>query len=187
MAPQHAAQIENIQRSIYPPSLHEATALILERAAAFPAGSAVALDAAGAVLAYISAYPYPHAEALAAPPSLGRASAASIARALAAPAEACLFLHEVSVYNQGAGLGTQLVRHVLAAARALGLRRCVLVSVLGNRAFYEKVFGFATLRELPEPYSCAEAARLEPAPPPLPPTPSYFCTDTAAHVMELAW
>ena len=186
MTAAHSASVLAIQQSIYPPCLHEDVALILERAALFPPGSLVGVAAAGrVVLGYCSSYPYPLADALARPPSLGTVEALAVARALAEPARACLFLHEVSVYLQGAGLGSRMVRELLAVAAARRLCAVVLVSVLGNSAYYQR-FGFEVVRELPS-YACdaAATAAAPPPPPPLPPTPSYHCKEKRAHVMIL--
>lgn len=185
MTAAHSACVAAIQQSIYPPCLHEDVALILERASLFPRGSLVGAAAGGrVVIGYCSAYPYPLEDALARPPSLGKVEQLFVARALAEPARACLFVHEVSVYLQGAGLGTRMMRELLRVAAAHRLRAVALVSVLGNRGFYERL-GFEVVRELPS-YACDLAATAAAAPPPpLPPTPSYHSEERRAHVMVL--
>lgn len=182
MLPSHGPSVVAIQRSIYPNQLHEEFSYILARATAFPAGALVALDSAtGAVLGYASAYPYPSASALSDPPSLGELNAGLIAAALRAPRGAALFIHEVSVHAQGRGIGTQFMQRLLGLGRELGLARAVLVSVLGNRAYYEKM-GFSVVRTLP---SYAASEQLDPIAPPLPPTPSFFSDVKEADVMDL--
>ena len=184
MAPAHGASVAAIQQSIYPPSLHEDVALILERAALFPRGSLVCICGQQCV-GYASAYPYPEDLALARPPSLGKVEPLCIARALAEPARACLFIHEISIYSQGQGLGQRVLQELLAVAAAHSFRSIVLVSVLGNENWYARS-GFRVVRELAS-YSCDEGASAATAPPPpLPPTPSYHCQIKQAHVMHLA-
>ena len=185
MDPSHGSAIIAIQRSIYPNALHEDVSLILARASLFPAGSLVALDAAPPhdVLAYASAYPYPAALALASPPSLGELDPALIVAALAHPADACLFVHEVSVYAQGRGIGGLFMKRLLGLAGVMGLSSAVLVSVLGNRGYYLKL-GFSLVRSLPD-YAVAEGLQLAEAEPPLQPTPSFYSTLREADVMHM--
>ena len=182
MLPSHGPSVMAIQRSIYPNPLHEEFSFIFARATAFPSGALVALDGAtGAVLGYASAYPYPAAAALSDPPSLGELNAELIAAALRAPRGAALFIHEVSVHAQGRGIGKLLMQRLLGLGRELGLARAILVSVLGNKVYYEKM-GFRLVRTLP---SYAASVQLAPIEPPLPPTPSFFSDVKEADVMEL--
>ena len=177
--------VDGIQRSIYPPSLHEASSLILERACIFPQGSLVALNLDKTVVGYCSSYPYPAEEALARPPSLGTLDSYNLSRALSEPTKACLFIHEVSIYAQGMGIGKAMIRHLLSLAVSKKYSTVVLVSVLGNRAYYES-FGFQVVRVLSS-YSAeaAQGSSAAPPQPPLPPTASYFSEEKEAHVMQL--
>jgi predicted N-acetyltransferase YhbS len=94
-----------------------------------------------------------------------------------------LFIHEVSVYQQGQGLGRVFMDALIALAKAHSFKGVVLVSVLNNEGFYSQKFGFQVVRTLPlygvEEY--VEGAHV----PPLPPTPSYFSATKTAHVMAL--
>jgi len=187
LAATHLPTVAAIQAAVYPPAYNEAAALILARAAAYPAGHLVArLEGSDAVVAYASAYPWPLAAALAAPPSLGVLDAATIAAASAHPGgpDSAFFLHEVSVHAQGLGVGAALVDALLAHARARGFHTALLVSVLGNDAYYAKKWGFAAVRALP-PYAMAAPAPA-PAEGALPPTPSHFSKESSATLMRLA-
>ena len=187
LAAAHLPAVAQIQAAIYPAIFHEDAALIGARAEAYPAGHLVAtLAGSDAIVAYASAYPWPLAAALAAPPSLGALDVAQIRAADASPAGlgTALFLHEVSVHAQGVGVGAALMGALLAHAEARGFATALLVSVLGNEAYYER-FGFEAVRELP-PYGMQE-----PAPAPgvgerLPPTPSHFSVEARATLMRLA-
>jgi GNAT superfamily N-acetyltransferase len=172
---------------VYPPDFNEDVSLIFSRAATYPAGHLVAyLEGSDAVIAYASSYPWPLTAALAAPPSLGVFDAAPVCAVDAAPEgpDCAFFIHEVSVYVQGGGVGTALVDALLAHARARGFHTALLVSVLGNDGYYAKKWGFSAVRALP-PY-----AMVAPAPAPaegaLPPTPSHFSKESSATLMRLA-
>ena len=151
MRASHAAAISAIQRACYPARLLESVDHILARAAVFPAGSVVALApasgaAAPVVVGYAQAYPYGSS---AAPPALNDSDApAAIAAALAAPGDALLFVHEVTVYRQGQGLGRALLANVCAAGFAAGLRTAMLVAVLGRAPLWTHL-GFTHVRDLP--------------------------------------
>jgi len=174
-------------------------------------GSCVDAAAPEDVVGYAQAYPWPAAAAAAAPPSLCDGDApAVIARACAAAAaaaaasaegaaaaaasaegavgETLLFVHEVSVWRQGVGLGRALMEACLAAGRAAGLRRAMLVAVLGNAPIWAR-FGFASLRSLPayggEGAPPEEGAGKDAAPW-LEPTPSQASADETAVVMVAA-
>jgi hypothetical protein len=187
LAAAHLPSVAAIQAAIYPHCFNEDVSLIFARASAYPAGHLVAiLEGSDAVIAYASAYPWPLAAALAAPPSLGALDVAQILAADASPGlGAAFFLHEVSVYVQGVGVGAALMGALLAHAEARGFTTALLVSVLGNEAYYERKFGFEAVRELP-PYGMDN-----PAPEPavgerLPPTPSHFSVEARATLMRLA-
>jgi len=208
----HAAAVFAVQRAIYPSRLLESASHIVERARQFPSGSFVALsmrscgsgaDAAATaedVVGYAQAYPWPAAAAAVSPPSLCDSDApAVIARACAAAAaggghegggETLLFVHEVSVWRQGVGLGRALMEACLGAGRAAGLQRAMLVAVLGNGPLWAK-FGFESLRSLPA-YGGEgappeeEGAGEDGAVPWLQPTPSQASTDETAIVMVAA-
>ena len=208
----HAAAVFAVQRAIYPSRLLESAVHIVDRARQFPSGSFVALatrsggsaDAAATeedVVGYAQAYPWPAAAAAASPPSLCDSDApAVIARACAAAAagggseggggETLLFVHEVSVWRQGVGLGRALMEACLAAGRAAGLQRAMLVAVLGNGPLWAR-FGFESLRSLPA-YGGEgappeeEGAGDDATVPWLQPTPSQASTDETAVVMVAA-
>ena len=195
MSPEHAASIEAVQRAIYPKRYLESTAFILARAAVFPTGSVVALmRAAGGserVAGYAQAYPWPAAAAAAAPPSLCDSDAPKIiSEALASPSNSLLFLHEVSVYEQGCGLGAALLAACAHAGRAAGLSRVLLVAVLGQGSYWQR-HGFTRERDLPSGYYDTEIAVVEaPAIPSprnsedLPPRPTQASEDTSAVIMS---
>ena len=187
----HAAAVFAIQRAVYPPRLLERAEHIVSRASIFPSGSFVALSADdGTLLGYAQAYPWSAAAASASPPSLSDGDApAAIAAALALPPrEALLFVHEVSVYRQGCGVGRALMERCLAAGRAVGLRRAMLVAVLGNAPLWQRVGGFRAIRELPEYAGSTRAddggEGSDGGAPALAPTPSQASTDTTAVLME---
>jgi ribosomal protein S18 acetylase RimI-like enzyme len=179
----HLGRVAAIQAAVYPPCYNEDARLILSRAAAYPSGHLVAMLEDGDVVAYASAYPWPLAAALAAPPSLGALDVARIRAADAAPDSAALFLHEVSVYAQGVGVGAAFVDALLAHAEARGFRAAVLVCVLGNEKYYER-WGFEAVRALP-PYAM-EAPAPAPVEGALPPTASHFSTFLGATLMRLS-
>ena len=195
MCPAHAADIEAVQRALYPARYLESTSHILARAAAFPSGSLVVLMRAAAgverLAGYAQAYPWPAAAAAAAPPSLCDSDApAMIAAAVAAPADALLFIHEVSVYVQGRGLGSVLLAGCAHAGRAAGLRHAMLVAVLGQGSYWQR-HGFVRERDLsPGYYDTAPAADALPQPPrvgdcvDLPPMPTQGSDDSSAVVMS---
>jgi GNAT superfamily N-acetyltransferase len=140
----HAAAVFAVQRAIYPSRLLESAVHIVDRARQFPSGSFVALatrsggsaDAEATeedVVGYAQAYPWPAAAAAVSPPSLCDSDApAVIARACAAATavggeggggETLLFVHEVSVWRQGVGLGRALMEAAEAFARRSGCTR----------------------------------------------------------------
>ena len=186
MTTSHGPGVHTIQRSIYPPDLHESLELVVSRALLYPAGSLVAHSngTPTTLLGYCSSYPWPFDDALSSPPSLGHPTTPEVVqKCLHDPPNSCLFVHEVSVYQQGQGLGRSFMDALIAQARSHGFKGVVLVSVLNNEGFYSRNFGFHTVRELPhygvEEY--VESAHV----PPLPPTPSYFSTTKTAHGMAL--
>ena len=208
MREQHASAIFAVQVAIYPPHLLEAAEHILARARVFPEGSVVALararggGAAGllgacsppaldgaavdgedvVVVGYAQAYPWP---------------AAAIAAAVAGPpAAALLFLHEVSVDAQGAGVGRALLAHCLRAGRGARLPSAMLVAVMGRAPLWAHVGGFAPVRDLGD-YGddsagaaaladAAAAAGARARARALPPMPSQASTDRSAVVMVAA-
>lgn len=184
----HGLAVHAIQRSIYPPSLHEALELVVSRALLFPSGSLVAHSSSDTttLLGYCSSYPWPFDEALTSPPSLGHPTTPEIVeRCLADPSHSCLFIHEVSVYQQGQGLGKAFMEALIALARGHKFKGVVLVSVLNNENYYAQKFGFKVVRQLPL-YGVEEYVESAHAPP-LPPTPSYFSATKTGHVMSLVF
>lgn len=135
------------------------------------------------MIAYGSSYPWPLHAALEKPPSLGTLDLSQIRAGDAAPEEACYFLHEISVWEQGSGVGSALVNAMLDHAESCGFRVALLVSVLGNDDYYAKRWGFEVVRTLPS------YAIDDPSPSPvtyaLKPTPSHFSTDASATLMRL--
>ena len=185
---EHMAAVEAIQIAVYPRFYHEDISCISARAKSYPDGSFVwRSESSGAIVAYCTAYPWPLAAALLSPPSLGTVDTAAIDAACRAPGSSCIFLHEVSVWEQGAGIGRALVDAVLKLGALRGFTDCLLVSVLGNDAYYERL-GFHSIRALP-PYTLPDA-------PPsshsgggriwkLAPRPSHYSTDMRATLMRL--
>lgn len=152
-----------VQRAVYPPPYHEDVSFVMQRRAAFPAGSFVVTDDArdNLIVAYAQCYPWRRVAALESPPSLHDGSALdAIAAALAGPtSEAIMFMHEVTVWEQGRGLGRLLMDQLLQVARDHGFSTTLLVAVLGNEPLWSK-FGFSVYKELPYGYYAggAEAA-----------------------------
>lgn len=196
MCARHEADIARIQAAIYPACYHERASFILDRRAAYPDGALVAIEAStDALLAYGQCYPWPAADITAnGPPALSDPQApARIARALAQPAEAVLFIHEVSVHAQRRGIGGAMMRAMLDIGRAAGLRNAVLVAVLGNAPLWERM-GWTRQRALPDGYyasavadagleQAAAAAAASDTAPALERTPSYYSTDMSAIIM----
>lgn len=183
-----------VQEASYPPHYHEDVSFVLERAEAFPEGSFVVVDDSnGQVVAYAQCYPWPREAALKKPPSLHDGDAvASIRSALTGPKEdAILFAHEVTVWEQGKGLGSFLMERLLAVSEE-GRRfdLVMLVAVLGNGPLWGR-FGFEALKELPWGYYASESESSEEGADAAPPTtrlglaprPSFFSKDLSAVVM----
>lgn len=128
---------------------------MMQRRAAFPAGSFVVTDEArdNLIVAYAQCYPWGRAAALASPPSLHDGGALdAIAAALAGPpSDAVMFMHEVTVWEQGRGLGRSLMDQLIQVARDHGCSTALLVAVLGNEPLWSK-FGFSEYKPLPYGY-----------------------------------
>lgn len=150
-----------VQRAVYPPPYHEDVDYVMKRRDAFPEGSFVVVDEArkGMLVAYAQCYPWGKAAALSCPPSLHDGGALdSIKGALAGPpSEAVMFMHEVTVWDQGRGLGRSLMERLLRVAADHGITTALLVAVLGNEPLWSK-FGFSVLKELPYGYYAGGAA-----------------------------
>ena len=181
----HLPAVGAIQHAIYPPFFYEDVSLVGARAAAYPQGHFIArLSGSDDVVAYASSYPWPLSAAREKPPSLGALDLSQICAGDAAPTDACYFLHEISVHAQGAGVGSALVNAMLDHAESRGFRVAVLVSVLGNEAFYSDRWGFEVVRHLPS--YAADGPAVAPAQHALKPTPSHFSLDASATLMRLA-
>lgn len=150
-----------VQRAVYPPPYHEDVSFVMHRRTAFPAGSFVVTDDAkdNLIVAYAQCYPWNRVAALESPPSLHDGSALdAIGAALAGPtSEAIMFMHEVTVWEQGRGLGRLLMEQLLQVARDHGFSTALLVAVLGNEPLWSK-FGFSVYKELPYGYYAGGAA-----------------------------
>ena len=160
-----------LQASVYPPPYHEHTKDIWQRARLFPQGSFVVRrrgaaaggERDGALIGYCAAYPWPRAAAHESPPMIGDAKGeAMILEGLRSPADAVLWVHEITLHAQGEGIGTAALEALLATARALGFREAMLVAVLGRAPFWASR-GFSVFRELPSGYYLHEETEEEKA------------------------
>jgi len=151
-----------MQRSSYPPHMHEPASAYERRRRLYPAGSLVAVDAAtgAVVVGYAQCHPWPAAR-LHEPAHLDDGDLdAAVAEALAAP-RVVLYVHEVCVREdwRGAGVGGALMRAVLAMEAPTAASRYThasLVAVLGNGPRWAR-FGFEAVAELRGEYEATAA------------------------------
>ncbi len=130
-------EIERIQRECFSETVIEARSVLQSIAALSPGSCLVAEDER--ILGYLLAYPW-MPDAL--PP---------IQTGLTClPADAgAVFIHDVAVSPAGRGrqIARRLVGHVLAWARAEGIRNGSLISVQDSQAFWQR-FGFSVRADL---------------------------------------
>jgi GNAT superfamily N-acetyltransferase len=190
MLPEDGPAVAAVQEASYPPHYHEDVSFVINRRGVFPEGSFVIQDGTGKIVAYAQCYPWLREAALKEPPALHDGDAcATIKEALAVEnrSEALLFLHEVTVYEQGKGLGTFLMNKLLEVAKETGFSTAMLVAVLGNGPLWAK-FGFELTKELPWGYYAEDLAdgdggAEKPVKTVLEPRPSYYSKDLSAVVM----
>lgn len=118
-----------VQAACYPPAMQEPRSVLLARLRAARATTLV-IDDAGAVGAYVFAYPS----------RLGRITPLHAGFA-PAPGADTLYVHDLAVLPRahGRGLGRSLAAALFDGARRDGLRHGALVAVLDARVFWERL------------------------------------------------
>ena len=118
-----------VQAESYAPHMNEEESVVRRRFEAAP-DTAWVVESAGAVTAYLVAYPS----------LLGQIT--PLAGSFTLPNQAdCLYLHDLAVMrrNRGTGAATRLVERAFAFMRAQGLRHSALVAVQDSRHFWENL------------------------------------------------
>lgn len=130
MQPADLPAVLALADAVHGAAFHEPIAIFAERQKLFPKGCRAAGDP---LLAYAIAHPW-------------RGPAPALASLLGRLPEApdCLYLHDAVVAPEarGAGLGSALVEHLVALARAEKLPRLALTAVHGSAAYWGR-HGFA--------------------------------------------
>ena len=107
----------------------------------------------GDMIGYMAAYPWPSSNALEKPPSLGdEKTTEMIERGASDPSCAHFFIHEVTLYAQGEGIGKIAMEFLLRVGKRMGFKQAMLVAVLGNEGFWHKSCGFNVYKKLPDGY-----------------------------------
>jgi hypothetical protein len=107
----------------------------------------------GDMIGYMAAYPWPSSNALEKPPSLGdEKTIEMIARGASDPSCAHFFIHEVTLYAQGEGIGKIAMDFLLRIGKRMGFKQAMLVAVLGNESYWNKSCGFHEYKKLPDGY-----------------------------------
>jgi len=107
----------------------------------------------GDMIGYMAAYPWPSSNALEKPPSLGdEKTIEMIERGASDPSCAHFFIHEVTLYAQGEGIGKIAMEFLLRIGKRMGFKQAMLVAVLGNESYWQKSCGFHEYKKLPDGY-----------------------------------
>jgi len=107
----------------------------------------------GDMIGYMAAYPWPSSNALEKPPSLGdEKTTEMIERGASDPSCAHFFIHEVTLYAQGEGIGKIAMEFLLRIGKRMGFKQAMLVAVLGNESYWNKSCGFNEYKKLPDGY-----------------------------------
>jgi len=107
----------------------------------------------GEMIGYMAAYPWPSTDALEKPPSLGdEKTVEMIERGASDPSRAHFFVHEVTLYAQGEGIGKLAMDFLLRIGKEMGFRQAMIVAVLGNESYWSKSCSFKELKKLPDGY-----------------------------------
>lgn len=107
----------------------------------------------GEMIGYMAAYPWPSIDALEKPPSLGdEKTEEMIERGASDPSRAHFFVHEVTLYAQGEGIGKLAMDFLLRIGKKMGFRQAMIVAVLGNESYWSKSCSFKELKKLPDGY-----------------------------------
>ena len=107
----------------------------------------------GDIIGYMAAYPWPCKEALEKPPSLGdKRTEELIKQGAQNPSLSVFFIHEVTLYAQGEGIGKVAMNFLLQIGKKMGFKQAMLVAVLGNEDYWNKSNGFKEWKKLPDGY-----------------------------------
>lgn len=107
----------------------------------------------GDIIGYMAAYPWPCKEALEKPPSLGDNKTEELIKQGAQnPTLSVFFIHEVTLYAQGEGIGKVAMNFLLQIGKKMGFKQAMLVAVLGNEDYWNKSNGFKEWKKLPDGY-----------------------------------
>lgn len=147
----HREAIISIQSAIYPPHFHEDINIIMTRRSLWSKGSFIAIDKyTHFIHGYGQCYPWSKTKALIKPPSLGSEDATiEIENALKLPSsDVILFIHEISLYTQGKGIGRCILQSMFTLAKENKYSTCMLVSVLGNESLWKHVGQFISIETI---------------------------------------
>ena len=143
--------IDRVQRASFPTSAIESMEALRSIAEA-AAGMCAVAEIGGEVCGYLLAHPW-IADDL---PELNKPLASC-------PRSAdTLFIHDLAIlpYARGGGLASRMVRHVVAAAVGIGIRKAALISVQDTLEFWSR-FGFVDRPELTERFRARVASFTE--------------------------